>query len=224
MPVGCGTWPAWWTVGASGVWPASGEIDIIEGVNSQVGNIQTLHTSAGCSLTNTNALTTSNETHINCNQDTGHTGCGVNVADPQSFGAGFNNVGGGVHAMLWNSTSITLWNFHRASIPADITAGSPDPSSWGLPSANFQGNGCDINQHFMDHQIVFDTTLCGDWAGEASVWDSDATCSKLAPTCQAYVAANPAAFKDAYWLINSVQVYQEPTTAAGTKRAVTFEG
>lgn len=54
-------------------------------------------------------------------------------------------------------------------------------------------------------KIVFDTTFCGDWAG--NVWGSSATCSKLASTCEAYVGANPAAFSEAYWLINSVKVY-----------------
>ena len=31
MPTGCATWPAWWTVSATGPWPNGGEIDIIEG-------------------------------------------------------------------------------------------------------------------------------------------------------------------------------------------------
>lgn len=33
MPSGCGTWPAFWSVGPN--WPSAGEIDIIEGVNRQ---------------------------------------------------------------------------------------------------------------------------------------------------------------------------------------------
>lgn len=28
MPVGCGAWPAWWTLGQSDPWPQGGEIGI----------------------------------------------------------------------------------------------------------------------------------------------------------------------------------------------------
>jgi hypothetical protein len=44
MPGGaCGTWPAWWSFGPN--WPNSGEIDIIEGVNSGTKDKMSLHTS-----------------------------------------------------------------------------------------------------------------------------------------------------------------------------------
>jgi hypothetical protein len=59
----------------------------------------------------------------------------------------------------------------------------------------------------MNHNIVFDTTFCGDWAG--SVWSSNPTCSQKAASCQDYVAGNPGDFADAYWLINSVKVYSQ---------------
>jgi hypothetical protein len=39
-----------WMVGPS--WPTNGEIDIIEGVNSTPSNSVTLHTNAGCSISN----------------------------------------------------------------------------------------------------------------------------------------------------------------------------
>ena len=48
MPEGCGTWPAWWLVGPD--WPNGGEIDIIEGVNNQIYDQSTLHTSSGCTM------------------------------------------------------------------------------------------------------------------------------------------------------------------------------
>lgn len=59
---------------------------------------------------------------------------------------------------------------------------------------------------------VFDTTFCGDWAG--AVFSSSQTCSALASSCEDYVRNNPSAFADAYWLINSLKVYQSNGTPA----------
>ncbi|KAL9016720.1 MAG: hypothetical protein Q9185_005957 [Variospora sp. 1 TL-2023] len=41
----CGVWPAFWTTGPN--WPSSGEIDIVEGVNTQSTNKITLHSDPG---------------------------------------------------------------------------------------------------------------------------------------------------------------------------------
>ena len=109
--------------------------------------------------------------------------------------------------MQWESSGIYVWFFQRGQIPADITNGAPVTGNWGLPVAAFNGNaGCDIDAHFANNNIIFDTTFCGDWAG--SVWGSS-SCASLASTCQDYVAANPGAFQNAYWAINSVKVYQQ---------------
>jgi hypothetical protein len=61
---------------------------------------------------------------------------------------------------------------------------------------------------------VFDTTFCGDWAG--SVWSGDAVCASEAPSCQSFVQNNPSAFTDAYWLVNSLKVYQSNGGASAT--------
>jgi hypothetical protein len=53
---------------------------------------------------------------------------------------------------------------------------------------------------------VFDTTFCGDWAG--NVWSGDTVCGSQAPSCQSFVQNNPSAFTDAYWLVNSLKFYQ----------------
>lgn len=210
MPGGCGVWPAFWTVGKN--WPADGEIDIIEGVNADTTNAVTLHTSAGCNMASTGALSTSSLSTSNCNANTAFDGCSFSTASTQGFGAGFNANQGGVYAMEWTSSAISVWFFARSTIPADITSGKPSPPTWGTPTALFAGKGgCDIASHFQNHQIVFDTTFCGQWAGK--VWSSG-SCASLAPTCDAYVAQNPSAFATTYWLINSVKVYQQP----GVKR------
>ena len=216
MPAGsnnsCGLWPAFWMFGPS--WPNSGEIDIIEGVNSQSSNIVTLHTSAGCSMAHGTSFSTNQLNVADCE---GTTGCGQPTESSNNYGKGFNAGGGGVYAVEWTSQSISVWFFPRGSSGIAALTGSgaaaPDPSSFGTPQATFVGNsGCNIDEHFVNHSLVFDTTFCGDWAGQ--VWAQDATCSALAATCNDYVSQNAADFKEAYWLVNSVQVYQQGTGAA----------
>ncbi|KAG0648235.1 hypothetical protein D0Z07_5570 [Hyphodiscus hymeniophilus] len=200
-------------------WPNSGEIDILEGFNENMNNTVTLHSGEGCVMSGPGSLPTSILTNPNCNANNGFDGCPTSTSNNQGYGPGFNEIGGGVYAMEWNSSAITVWFFPRSAMPADIIAAnemtSPDPSKWGTPTASFSGPGCDIGSHFKNHSIVFDTTFCGQWAGQAEVWGSS-PCAALAPACNQYVAANPAAFQDAYWLINKVMVYQD-YEAAGTK-------
>ena len=111
-----------------------------------------------------------------------------------------------MYAMQWSSSGIYVWFFERSAIPGDITDGSPNVAGWGTPTASFSRSGCDFDTYFSQNNIVFDTTFCGTWAG--SVWDSQGSCGSLADSCQDYVANNPGAFEGAYWLINSVTVYQ----------------
>ncbi|KAJ9602158.1 hypothetical protein H2200_013278 [Cladophialophora chaetospira] len=217
MPAGaCGTWPAFWMLGPN--WPVNGEIDIIEGVNSQSANAMTLHTNAGCSITSTGAFSGSLSTancDVNAANQPANAGCSIASQDNSNYGNGFNANGGGVYATEWTSEAISIWFFPRGSIPSDISSGNPDPSNWGLPQGQFTG-GCDIDEHVKDQQLVFDVTFCGDWAG--AVWSTDATCSPKASTCQSYVQNNPSAFQDTYWLINSLKVYSD-NGAASTQTA-----
>ncbi|KAH6673421.1 glycoside hydrolase family 16 protein [Halenospora varia] len=208
----CGVWPAYWTLGPN--WPTGGEIDILEGVNKNQVNLMSLHTSASCSINGAGQLGTINT--ANCDGSTNsNTGCGSAASTTNTYGDGFNAVGGGVYAMEWTSDFIRVWFFPRTSIPYDISSGTPNPTTWGTPQANFQGN-CNIDTHFANHSIIFDTTFCGDWAG--TVWSTEATCNSLAPTCDSYVAANPGAFVDAYWSINYVKVFTTsiPTSSIST--------
>lgn len=201
MPGGiCGVWPAFWTFGPN--WPSSGEIDIIEGVNSQTTDSITLHTGPSCSMSSTGSLSGSVLSTPDCN---GNMGCSMSTTNTQGYGAGFNSIGGGVYATQWESSGIYVWFFPRNAIPADITSGNPNTAGWGTPTAAFTG--CNIDANFKNHQIVFDTTFCGDWAGQNAIWDGSCAKSTGAATCEAYVAANPKAFTEAFWLINSVKVY-----------------
>jgi hypothetical protein len=218
MPGGiCGVWPAFWTFGPN--WPSLGEIDIIEGINDQTTDAITLHTSAGCTMSSSGSLPSSFLANDNCNDGDAGTGCSFGTADTQGYGTGFNAIGGGVYSMEWTSSAISVYFFPRGGIPTDITNGTPNPSNWGTPTASFSGSGCDIDSHFMNHNIVFDTTFCGQWAG--SNWSSG-SCASLANTCDAYVGANPEAFAEAYWMINSVIVYQDSGASKRGLKPVPF--
>ena len=223
MPGGaCGTWPAFWMLGPD--WPNNGEIDILEGVNSQTLNSMAMHTDDGCSITSTGAFSGNMQTD-DCNtyatDQATNAGCAIDSQDSKSYGNGFNSNGGGVYATEWTSEAISIWFFTRDAIPSDIASGNPDPSNWGLPQGQFTGN-CNIDDHVKDQQLVFDVTFCGDWAG--AVWSTDATCSTQASTCQDYVQNTPSAFQDTYWLINSLKVYTDngaSSSQTATSSAVT---
>ena len=170
MPVGCGTWPAFWTVGEN--WPNNGEIDIVEGVNNQNYNSMALHTSAGCSTNWNSCQTGTTQTgncYVNDPKQASNQGCQTLDYRPNTYGTGFNNNGGGVVAMEWNGDFIKVWMFRRGEVPSNVYSDFPEPALWAVPAAKFQGN-CNINQKFSGHRIVLNLTFCGDWAG--SVWGS----------------------------------------------------
>ncbi|KAF2204639.1 hypothetical protein GQ43DRAFT_142376 [Delitschia confertaspora ATCC 74209] len=207
MPTGCGTWPAFWMVGPS--WPQSGEIDILEGVNEQKVNAMTLHTGPGCSISSSGGGFAGKVETPNCDVDakgqSKNAGCSIKSDDPKTYGTGLNSNKGGVYATQWTDEAISVYFFPRGSIPKDVLGDSPNPSGWGQPAAKFAG-ACDIPSIFKQQQIVFDTTFCGDWAGK--VWSSG-SCAEKANTCEEYVQNNPTAFKEAFWTINALKVYQQ---------------
>ncbi|KAG8761818.1 hypothetical protein FRC12_009311 [Ceratobasidium sp. 428] len=205
MPQGCGTWPAYWTTNTAN-WPAGGEIDIIEGVNDQGPNAITLHTTAGCTQPGGRAMS-GTPTQADCNwQVNGNAGCGVKSPTANSYGPAFNNNGGGFYVTERTKTFIKVWFWPRgsANVPAGVKNGaaSIDTSGWGQPTAVFVDNSCDFNSHFGPENIIINLTFCGDWAG--GVYGN----SGCPGSCVDYVNNNPAAFKNAYWDIASLRVYQ----------------
>ncbi|KAK4943663.1 hypothetical protein LTR10_016760 [Elasticomyces elasticus] len=208
MPGGvCGSWPAFWMVGSN--WPNNGEIDIVEGVNDQITNSMTLHTNEGVVVSNSSEfsgeLFTAN-CDINAPDQPANAGCSIADTSNLTFGTDFNAAGGGVYATEWTSESIKIWFFPRGSSPDDIASSTPDPeANWGTPNSVFQGS-FDMDDHFNNLSIIFDTTFCGQWAG--AIWNTT-SCASLAPTCEDYVANNPQDFKDVFWAINTLQVFQD---------------
>lgn len=169
----------------------------------------TLHTGPGCSI-HENSLFSgkmiTNNCDVNAPGQYKNAGCSIDAGgQSNTYGAGLNSINGGVYAMEWTDSGISTYFFPRSSIPSDITSGKPKPSSWGKPLSHFSG-GCDFANTMKDQQIIFDTTFCGDWAGNS--WSSS-SCAAKANTCNDYVANNPSAFANAYWDINSLKVYQD---------------
>lgn len=203
MPGGiCATWPSFWTVGPN--WPSGGEIDIFEGVNDQKSNDVTLHTGPGCSISDGGGFSGKLK-HTKCASEYGdNTGCKIASSETNTYGSGFNRNGGGVYATEWTDKYIAVYFFPRGHIPDDVLGDSPSPATWGTPLAKFTGD-CDFASHFVEQQLVFTNTFCGDWAGKT--WSSS-SCASKANTCDEFVENNPAAFEEAYWSVNALKVYK----------------
>ncbi|SMR42338.1 unnamed protein product [Zymoseptoria tritici ST99CH_1E4] len=209
----CGSWPAFWMLGSGGdgqgVWPKFGEIDIIEYINDSGDNLMALHTAPGCTVAGagqTGTLLTND-----CGKDGGFAACGVAPTQANNSGTSFNANGGGVYAMEWTSAAVQIWFFPRQNIPSSLVNGdpSPDTSTFGVPSANFQGS-CDIDTYFSNASMIFDIDFCGSYAGPLF---NHGGCPVLDPTnewtsCNKFVAANPQAYVESYWAVNYLNVYQ----------------
>ncbi|CUA68744.1 putative endo-1,3(4)-beta-glucanase ACLA_073210 [Rhizoctonia solani] len=215
MPYGCGTWPAWWTSDVPN-WPTNGEIDILEGVNGYTRNQASLHTAAGCTIPTDYGSTGTLAATTNCAAlETTNQGCGQLGTASNGYGKPFNDNGGGVYAMLWQSTGVSVFFFPRNSIPSDITSGAPQPSSWGTPSGNWPNTNCNPATYLKNHQIIFTSTICGDWAGSSGSWTAagvggqtdSCSASTGVSNCLDYIRNNGAAFTDAYWEVKSIKVY-----------------
>ncbi|KAF2870962.1 concanavalin A-like lectin/glucanase domain-containing protein [Massariosphaeria phaeospora] len=244
----CGTWPAFWLLGAKDEWPQGGEIDVLEGVNDYENNAVTLHTGADCVVDNStmgsaqasadgvdagfSGFLVTDDCDVNAADQSKNKGCSIaapahapgssnsstssSSSTPSSlatYGTAFNAAGGGIYALEWLPTSIIVWFIPSSSSSTTnplytslLTTSSPDPSTFGVPIARFQGHGCDMAAKFRDLKIVFDTTFCGEWAGQE--WDKSCKAKTGVSTCEAYVRENPEVFESAFWEVGALKWFQ----------------
>ena len=88
------------------MWPSGGEIDIIEAINLMDHNQYALHTIGGCTLDESAAVQTGSVVGTDCSLGSG---CVVAETQPNSFGAGFAQAGGGVWATQLDVSGVYMW-------------------------------------------------------------------------------------------------------------------
>ncbi|KAG9315686.1 glycoside hydrolase family 16 protein [Chiua virens] len=191
------------------VWPQGGEIDTFEGVNLQTTNQMSLHTETGCTQVSPNETSTL-VTSTNCSYAANENqGCIVMDPSSSSFGAGFSNVGGGAFVTEFASSGISVLKSQPALSNNESTI---DTSTFGVPVGNWPSTGCNVAGFFQPQQLIFDITLCGDWAGNSAIFN--ATCSGVC--YNDYVIGQPSGYDDAYFEIGYVRVF----SAEGTNTVV----
>ena len=180
-------------------------------------NQVSLHTNETCIFKKSGEPNQSfNGTWSNCNNecDCSKSECGILDNNHESFGIPFNDVNGGYTVLQWLNEDnnnqypgiyVWFWPRNSKNIPNSLLSNNPDPTEFGLPHGSFPfGNWCP-SSHFYDNVMVINTDFCG-WAGNE--FNEYSECKNTGLNCVDYVSQNPNDFIDAYWLINSIKIYQ----------------
>jgi len=224
VPSACGAWPAWWMFGedAQHTWPRWGEYDILEAVHKQPFATTTLHTREHCDQRPVNSgldfdgpawskgiggMAPAKDCNVHAPGEYTNQGCGQQQPDG-SFGPGLNQNGGGTWAAEWDpgQKHIRTWFFPKGQEPQDLLERKPLPEHWGLPTSFFtlDPRFC-TPRHFKNMRMVFDTTFCGDYATPTFA----SSCPEAGGmSCKDFVQSKPGEFKEGYWSITRLDVYQ----------------
>ncbi|KAK0230126.1 concanavalin A-like lectin/glucanase domain-containing protein [Armillaria fumosa] len=209
MPYGCSVWPAFWTLGGTDPeWPMYGEIDIIEGVNLDTNNQMALHHNDSSCVQPPNPGQSGETLSSDCSNGAGTVGCRVTETKSNSFGESFAQNGGGAFALQFDVSGAYIWFWPRQDIPQSLTSATStsnmDTADWGLPSASFPSSGCDLEKLFKPQKLILDITLCGNWAGTASIFNTQCSGSCV----QDYVMGpgNPT-YDNAWFEISYLRTY-----------------
>jgi hypothetical protein len=178
----------------------------MESVNvGDTGNQMTLHTTDRCKIGKHRRRKQTGEviSHDCYNGTNYNQGCSVR-GPTNSYGEAFNANGGGIYTLEVRSEGIRIWMFNRDDITFDIWTHKPDPSKWGTPLADFPNLECDIDSHFKNMKIVANIDLCGDLAGQQSIFAANPSCTG---SCSEWVAREAASFEQAYWEFGGFRGY-----------------
>ncbi|PWY97448.1 hypothetical protein BCV70DRAFT_143002, partial [Testicularia cyperi] len=225
VPTGCATWPAFWTVTDEiDNWPIGGEIDILENANDQYSSdLVSVHTNSSCTIPSTISSQSGTVAYTNCSAYyPSNPGCRVELdgTSTPTWGTSLNQAGGGIVAMerSFGTTGqgVRVWYFPNSgdSLPSDLKNGSTTvtPDNWGTPAAHLPIASC--YKDFSAHNIIFDITLCGDWA--ANTYANVSTCASTYGTCSFQVAYNGSSFSQAYWEVQSLRIFSAGGSTANS--------
>jgi len=170
-----------------------------------------LHTEPGCTVVNPVQASSSTQTSKDCSYLTNkNQGCLVTDGNTASYGQAFAAAGGGVWVTEFATSGISIWFFPRANVPSSITSNTNaiDTSTLGAPTGNWPTTGCKMEQFFEPQNLIFDITLCGDFAGPPSIFSQ--TCSGVC--YNDYVIGNGSNYATAYFEVASVRVFSSNGT------------
>lgn len=145
MPEGCGSWPAFWLTDIDN-WPINGEIDVIEGVNTQDVAKTSLHSTQQCTMDDVppNSRKGTWDIAQGVPDDYGHVdmtarevtdcfvwdphqwlneGCVAVSEEKGTLGTPLNKKGGGVFVLEWDPINhhIRTWVFtHNSTLPVNL--------------------------------------------------------------------------------------------------------
>ncbi|KAL3907976.1 MAG: hypothetical protein SGILL_008658 [Bacillariaceae sp.] len=163
MPYGCGVWPAFWTTDEHD-WPNHGEIDIVEGINTQDVVKTALHTSDQCSMyahvprwewtgewdtatgipdtytgmLNYNTQVEADNCWVMAPHQWANQGCVAVANETGTIGKGMNKRGGGAYVLEWDPDNgyMKSWVFKNGQLPQNLieTMDSADSTEKGKDS------------------------------------------------------------------------------------------
>ncbi|KAF8799406.1 hypothetical protein BYT27DRAFT_7045901, partial [Phlegmacium glaucopus] len=104
----------------------------------------------------------------------------------------------------------SVWFFSRSNVPSVLSSNSStiDTSTFGLPVGNWPATGCASSTFFEPQNLIFDITLCGDFAGASNIFAQ--TCSGVC--YNDYVVGNGSNYATAYFDVASVRVFSKAGT------------
>ncbi|PIL35181.1 hypothetical protein GSI_02971 [Ganoderma sinense ZZ0214-1] len=207
VPYGCSVWSAFWS--SAPTWPVGGEIDTFEAVNQDPLGHMGLHTNPGCTHSSNAVQSSTLINSTDCSTEANNNqGCIISNPNPASYGQAFANAGGGVYVTEFAIDGISIWFFNRTTLPSSLqgNVSTIDTSTLGIPVANWPADDCQVNEFFQLQEIVFDITLCGDYAGAASVFYQ--TCTGVC--YNDWVLGDPSHYDTAYFEVSYLRVYGQP--------------